>query len=77
MKQIIFTETHNSSTIDKTTYIPIVSELTVTFKNGASYMYPEFSQADYDDFMNSESKGSYFGKVIRKNFTATKLENNV
>ena len=70
----VLIESHNSSTIETTKFIPTLHELFVTFKNGATYMYNDFSKTDYDEFMNAESKGVHFGRVIRKNFTATKLE---
>jgi hypothetical protein len=70
----VLIESHNSSIIETTKFVPNEQELFVSFKNGATYVYTEFSQADYDEFMNAESKGVHFGRVIRKNFTATKLE---
>ena len=73
-KQGVLIETHNSSTIDTTKFVPNENELFVSFKNGATYVYNDFTQSDYDEFMAAESKGVHFGRVIRKTFTYTKLE---
>ena len=73
----ILTEFHNSSIIETTSYHKNDSKLFVTFKTGATYEYVEFKDSDYEEFMNAESKGVHFGRVIRKNFTATKVEDYV
>ena len=67
-------ESHNSSTIETTKFVPNEQELFVSFKNGATYIYNDFTQSDYDEFMAAESKGVHLGRVIKRNFEFTKLE---
>lgn len=39
------------------------SELTVTFKNGRSYVYKEVDKSVYDDLINAPSAGRYFNSI--------------
>ena len=49
--------------------------LTVEFANG-KYRYVDVSFEHYLEFISAESNGSAFNKVIRKNYTAQRLEND-
>ncbi len=48
-------------------YDPATKTLAVQFARGAGaiYQYPGVDQKVYDDFMASESKGTFFGKHIK------------
>jgi hypothetical protein len=40
-------------------------KLVVKFHNGGSYAYKKVTKKHFDDLINAESAGSYFGKTIR------------
>ncbi len=46
----------------------------VKFNNGGMYEAPGATQADYDDFKLSKSKGVHFNKVLKHAFAWTRLE---
>lgn len=39
------------------------NELTVTFKNGRSYVYVDVEKQTYDDLINATSAGRYFNSI--------------
>lgn len=39
--------------------------LTVELVTGAKYLYKDATEAQYQEFMSSKSKGQYFSKVVR------------
>lgn len=49
--------------------------LTLEFANG-KYRYTEVLFEHYLEFISAESNGSAFNKIIRKNYTAQRLEND-
>jgi len=48
--------------------------LRVTFTNGATYETSGASQADYDSFLASKSKGIHFNKNLKRAFEFKKIE---
>lgn len=53
-----------SSHLEAIHYEPSTKTLTVHFKSGAVYHYPEISQALYNDFEKSSSHGEFLHKHI-------------
>jgi hypothetical protein len=45
----------------------------IQFNSGATYE-AQVTQADFDAFMSSKSKGSHFAKVLKKAFAWSKIE---
>ena len=74
MKEI---KSWDSSMIDTTEYDIENQELTIIFKNKASYKYEGISEKLYMKFSKASSKGKFFLKNIRnKSFTSTKLDSD-
>lgn len=48
--------------------------LYVMFKSGGIYMYEDVDQSTYDDFISAESRGRYFAKVIKPNFSFIRIK---
>jgi hypothetical protein len=42
--------------------------LTIQLKDGGEYTFANVPQSVYDDFMDSDSKGAFFNKIIRKKY---------
>lgn len=63
-----------SSLIEKAIHDRLESKLFVTFKSGPTYIYEQFTEGDFEEFKNSESKGSHFNKKIKGSFECNKLE---
>jgi len=61
-----------SSNIKTAIYIDKIQQLIVEFNSGLVYSYSEVPQTIIDDWLVSESTGSYFSKNIRLNYTYTK-----
>lgn len=56
---------HKSSLIEKTEFNKETGVLKVKFTSGASYKYQILNQSDYDNFINSESRGKGFNQHIK------------
>ena len=59
-------ETHQSSTIQTSSYDNVTGELMVTFNGGSTYQYEGVTNEDYSSFVNAESAGRAFNEFIRK-----------
>jgi len=70
----ITTLKHDSTLLKETVYNSEDKTLAVTFQNGARYTYKEVDHETYQEFYSVESKGSFFGKNIRKKYEYEKLE---
>lgn len=73
MKSIAITAA-DSSAIAGHGYDPETKTLAIRFKSGKTYHYQGVDAGTYDAFKGSKSLGSFFGKSIRDNFTATPFE---
>lgn len=56
-----------SSTLSSSSYDYNRKELFITFKTGHTYLYKNVPKDLYNDFINSESHGSSFSKLIKNN----------
>lgn len=56
---------HSSTAISQSGYDPEQREMYIKFKGGQIYAYQNVTQATYDNFLDSESKGGYFNANIR------------
>ena len=54
-----------SSQIASVGHDPSTNTLSVTFKRGATYQYPDVSANTAAAFMKAESKGKFFGQHIK------------
>ena len=65
-----------SSNIEAVGYDKKKLTLTVKFWRGGIYNYTPFTESAYQDFLRSESLGSWFYKNVKSNnlITATKVE---
>ncbi len=54
-----------SSLIKRTEYTPDYKTLFVEFYNGASYVYSEITESEYQEFCEAESQGKHFGANFR------------
>jgi hypothetical protein len=70
----ITTMMHDSTLLKETVYNSDDKTLTVTFQNGARYIYKNVDNETYQEFYTVESKGSFFGKNIRKKYEYEKIE---
>jgi hypothetical protein len=66
-KPIVHTPVENSSQIKSYGYHPETQTLAMVFKHGAGaeYQYPNVSAEMYAGLEAAESKGNYFGRVIK------------
>ena len=62
-----------SSNLDGCDYDTASKTLTVHFKTGSSYSYADVPAHIHDGLCNAQSPGSYFARVIRGSYPATKL----
>lgn len=67
---IVRLQTVESSQINAIGYDPETQTLAIQFKNwkgeiGSTYHYSNVTQADFDAFNASESKGKHFGRHIK------------
>jgi hypothetical protein len=60
---------YNSSTICASIYDIETRNLTVIFRYGGQYLYPNVDQTDYTLFETSESNGVYFNNFIKKKYS--------
>lgn len=67
-----FTAIENSSNLKGVAYQGDV--LTVQFLNGTIWRYSGVPANVFDEMMKSESKGSYFSRVIRSKYPGSKLD---
>lgn len=59
-----------SSLIDSVSWNEQTKEITVYFHNGHEYTYPDFTYEEYQEFINSTSKGKWFSVNLKhKNHT--------
>lgn len=63
-----------SSNIQAVGYDDATFELHVQFKGSGTYIYHGVSRATYDEFIASESKGSFLARNIKGVYPATKKE---
>ena len=61
-----YNATHQSSTVQSSSYDTETLELTVTFMGGATYKYEGVTNEDYTSFVDGESAGKSFNEHIRK-----------
>ena len=64
----------SSSFIDGLGYNEELRELRVKFKNGTQWRYFDMAPEKYISFLLAESKGKYFLKSIKPNYTGRKVE---
>lgn len=64
-----------SSNLTKTVYDTGEKTMTVTFKNGAQYLYEDVPHSTYTKFRIAESQGSFFNKEISKKYKYKKMTN--
>jgi len=57
---------YSSSTICASIYDMTTNGLTVIFKNGSQYFYPNVSPSDYNLFETAESNGAVFNQIKAK-----------
>ena len=55
----------NSSNIESVGYDDATEKMRVRFRNGKLYEYDGVSRSVYDEFLDSDSPGSYFARIIR------------
>lgn len=60
----------DSSTILKYDYHAEAKELTITFKSGRTYLYKNVPVEVKDNFIESDSKGSFFHNNIKDHYIA-------
>jgi hypothetical protein len=63
----------NSSFIEQITYYPQRSILVVTIQTGIPYEYHNVPFQRVAGFLKSRSKGKYFNKFIKKNYSECSL----
>lgn len=61
-----YNATHQSSTVQSSSYDTVTKELEVTFIGGSMYKYEGVTNEDYTSFVDSESAGRAFNEYIRK-----------
>jgi hypothetical protein len=61
-----YNATHQSSTVQTSSYDTVSLELEVTFIGGATYKYEGVTNEDYRAFVDGESVGKSFNEYIRK-----------
>lgn len=59
----------NSSNIDGISYLKGQGTLFILFKTKKLYKYNDVEIETYNNFLNSDSKGGYFSKLIREKYT--------
>jgi len=64
-----------SSQLHAIGYDPARSVLAIRFKTGATYEYAEVPKEIFDEFLDSESPGKFFGQHIRGAFEFSRLPN--
>ncbi len=64
----------SSSFINAVGYNEEIRELRVTFKNGTKWRYFDVAPEKYISFLLADSKGKFFLKNVKPNFTGRKVE---
>jgi KTSC domain len=59
----------DSSNIEAIGYDEASRELHVRFRTGRRYVYSEVPQETYDRFAQADSKGSFFNREIKPNYS--------
>lgn len=62
-----------SSNLDAVRYLVGQSILEMRFKDGAIYQYSEVPQYEYDELLNSSSKGKYANQNIYKRYPGQRI----
>lgn len=57
-----------SSVLEAAAYVAQLRWLYLKFHSGEIYRYFDFPPQQYRDFLDADSKGTYFGKYIRNHF---------
>jgi hypothetical protein len=65
-----------SSNLVKTEYDIEDKTLIAQFKNGIKYKYENVPHTVYSQFRLAESQGTFFNKMISKNYKYSKVEDN-
>lgn len=68
-EQIIF----NSSFLQGATFDPKNDMVTISFKSGHTSIHQDFAQSDWDAFKLAKSHGSYYARIVKKNYPAFAL----
>lgn len=69
-------ENVQSSNIDAVKYDPGSQRMQVRFKRGSTYEYDNVPKREHTQLMGAKSKGKYFSKNVRNNYTYTKLDSD-
>jgi predicted RNase H-like HicB family nuclease len=73
--QIVMRRTDSrSSAISEIGYAREGGELIVTFTSGKSYVYDKVPPNVFDEFMNAQSKSSYFDAAIRDRYSGREVK---
>ena len=56
----------DSSNVDQIGYDEAATEVHVIFKNGGHYVYSDVTPEVWDQFRNSESKGTFLNEEFKK-----------
>jgi hypothetical protein len=62
----------DSSNIEAIRYLDQSQELEVRFLSGAVYTYHNVPQEIYEEMLNSDSKGSYLNRAIKRTYEFSK-----
>lgn len=54
-----------SSMIERTSYDPEIQELTVTFRNGKSYVYQHFEHSKWERLLTAPSIGKFINTEVK------------
>ena len=73
--QSISKETPNSSFIQEAEYNAQTFTMTLTFKDGAQHQYFMFYPVEWQQFLESQSKGTFYSKNIRGKKMSAKIQN--
>lgn len=60
--------THRSSVIAATEYFPDARRLQIYFTNGEVYSFTQVPGLVYQEFLDADSKGIYFGTHIKEHY---------
>ncbi len=63
----------NSSMLKHGEYNPNLMELTITFDNGAQYVYTDIEESVAKEFFDADSNGKYFNENIKSHYKFNKL----
>lgn len=55
-----------SSTVSQVAFNGRTRELLIIFNSGRTYAYSEVTEETFKEFLNADSKGTFFNRVIRK-----------